>query len=59
MKKQTCESCRWYDKWPKQKNGFCHRYPPQFIGHTGSSQAWPEVNEKAFCGEYKPKKSGK
>ena len=51
---KKCENCKWYDKWPKEKNGFCHRNPPQFIA-LGNSQAFPSVDENAFCGEYKLK----
>ena len=51
MKRQRCESCRWFLQYPSQSIGQCRRYPPTQNTEAG----WLEVDAFDWCGEWQDK----
>ena len=48
MRKQRCEGCRWFLRYPSQDLGQCRRYPPTQNTETG----WLEARALDWCGEW-------
>lgn len=62
---RTCETCRWWMKYPKTADeayGACRKYAPQphteMRGTNDWSRArWPTTYHDAWCGEHTPKET--
>ena len=47
-----CETCKWFDLYPKEVRGKCRHEPPVVLPYmnTGSSASyWPEVYATDWC----------
>ena len=57
MNDATCGTCRYWLELANKMGtiGECRRYPPQALWtDSGFRQAWPDVSNLDFCGEYQP-----
>ena len=53
MAAQTCETCKWWDRYPAQPtSGDCRRYAPRPSEYIAD---WVEVEITDWCGEYSRK----
>jgi len=60
---ESCQNCRFWEKYPTGSGGDCRRHPPQaFAGfidgaYTGTATVWPVTDPSAWCGEFEAKKT--
>jgi hypothetical protein len=68
MSEESCATCKFFFIKPEWNGGLCRRYPPAAsIYVSGDSSEiksasyshFPEVDESAWCGEYKKKEEEK
>ena len=66
---ESCETCRFWDNWSGEGNGWCRRNAPHAAryhevvtfeddgaGVDPSTTSWPDTQSDDWCGEYQPAK---
>jgi len=55
---KTCKNCYFFE-WLNDNDGFCHRYPPSFLGKDDEHAQPAYVFMTQWCGEFISDKESK
>ena len=57
MMKETCINCKYNEKDTDDREGFCHRYPPNYRidDEQGTVFIFTVIDDDDWCGEWKLK----
>lgn len=57
MKKQSCETCRFYKMHDSGTSGTCRHSPPTVVClESGAHTFWPQPYPFEWCGQFKREK---